>query len=58
MNKYQENKEKARQKAIEWQLDFNNNNYSWYDLYIFGEKFSKLAKRYGLTKEFKENGIL
>ena len=58
MNKYQELKEKARQEAVEWQLGFGNHNYSWGDLYEFGCYFEKLARRYGLVKEFKENGII
>jgi len=57
MSKYLEMKAKARQKAIDWQLDFNNHNYSWGDLAEWGEYFYKLGKRYGLLKEFKENGI-
>lgn len=55
---YQERKEQARQKAIDWQHDFADNNYSWGDLYIWGNYFYKLGKRYGLLKEFKENGII
>ena len=58
MNKYYELKEKARQEAIDWQLDFENHNYSWYNLMIYGDYFYKLGKRYGLLKEFKENGII
>ncbi len=58
MNKYLELKGKARQKAIDWQLDFGNHSYSWGDLYYWGNYFEKLAKRYGLTKEFRENGII
>lgn len=54
---YQERKERARQKAIEWQLDFSNNNYSYSELADFYTYFYKLGKRYGLLKEFKENGI-
>lgn len=54
---YQERKELARQKAIEWQLDFSNNNYSYSELADFYSYFYKLGKRYGLLKEFKENGI-
>ena len=57
MSKYYEYKEQARQKAIEWQLDFNNHNYSWGELADWGDYFYKLGKRYGLLKEFKENGI-
>lgn len=58
MNKYQIGKENARQEAIEWQSDFNNHNYSWGELVDFGDYFTKLAKRYGLVREFRENGII
>lgn len=58
MSRYARAKENARQKAIEWQLDFNNHNYSWGELASFAEYFTKLAKRYGLTEEFRENGII
>ena len=58
MSKYQENKEKARQKAIEWQRDFDNHNYSWGELAYYSCYFKRLAERYGLAKEFKENGII
>ena len=58
MSRYAREKENARQKAIEWQLDFNNNNYSYGELIYFAEYFTKLAKRYGLTEEFRENGII
>lgn len=58
MTKYQRLKECARDKAIEWQLDFCNHNYSYGEIACFGEYFSKLAKRYGLIKEFRENGII
>lgn len=57
MLKYYEYKERARQKAIDWQLDFSNHNYSWGELADWTNYFYKLGKRYGLLKEFKENGI-
>ena len=57
MNKYQENKEKARNKVIEWQLDVSNHNYSCSEFASWCDYFYKLGKRYGLLKEFKENGI-
>lgn len=57
-NKYQEGKEKARQTAINWQLDFDLHDWSWEDLWKAGEYFRRAAKRYGLTREFVENGIL
>lgn len=55
---YQECKEKAREEAKAWQLDFANNNHSYEEIGNVGGYFAKLAKRYGLTKEFKENGII
>lgn len=58
MDRYKYYKECARQKAINWQSDCNNPEYSWLELAMFQEKFEKLGKRYGLTKEFKENGII
>lgn len=54
---YRELQERARQKAIDWQLDFPNHNYSWGELQIWHEYFYTLGKRYGLLKEFRENGI-
>lgn len=58
MNTYQNNKEKAREKAIEWQRDFKNHNYSWGELAYYQNYFEKLAKRYGLVEEFRENAII
>lgn len=57
MNNYQISKIKARQKAIEWQVDFPNNNYSWGELAEWAAYFERLGKRYGLLTEFRENGI-
>ena len=58
MSKYQKNKESARAKAIDWQKDFANHDYSWGELCEFSAYFTKLAKNYGLTHEFRENGII
>ena len=55
---YYERKELARHEAIDWQLDFSNHNYSYLELANYGEYFYKLAKRYGLIKEFRENCII
>ena len=55
---YQELKNKAREEAKAWQLDFANNDHSYEEIGKVGEDLTKLAKRYGLTKEFKENGII
>ena len=57
MNNYQICKIKARQKAIEWQVDFPKNNYFWGELAEWAAYFERLGKRYGLLTEFRENGI-
>lgn len=56
-NTYKMKKEMARQKAIDWQDDFRNHNYSYGELVEFEYHFEKLGRRYGLLKEFRENGI-
>lgn len=56
-NKYQNAKEKAREKAIDWQSSVAENNYSYGELIKAAEYFTKLGKKYGLLKEFRENGI-
>lgn len=58
MKSYQERKAAAREKAINWQNDFENHNYSWLELAQWQQYFEKLARRYGLTEEFTENGII
>ena len=58
MTNYERRKNAARQKAIDWQNDFANHNYSYGELAHFGNFFAKLAKRFGLTREFRENGII
>ena len=55
---YQQGKERARERAIEWQLDFENHNYSYGELAEWVDVFERLGKRYGLIREFKENGII
>lgn len=58
MNKYTKLKESARARAMEWQNDFQNHNYSYGELARFNNYFNKLAQRYGLVREFRENGII
>ena len=55
---YQSKKAQAQQKAIDYQLYASDNNLSYAEIAEQGEYFYKLAKRYGLVKEFKENGII
>lgn len=57
MSNYIKNKEKIRQQAIEWQHDFEEQDYCWADLIIYQQYFEEQGKKYGLLKEFRENGI-
>lgn len=57
MNKYQIAKEKARQKAIDWQYKFSEMSMSWGELAYYQSYFERLGKRYGLLAEFRSEGI-
>lgn len=58
MSKYEIGKEKARQAATDWQLWQSEQALSYGELAEWQAHFARLAKRYGLTKEFSGNGIL
>lgn len=58
MNIYQKNKERARQTAIAWQHESANTWQTWAELAEASAYFETLGKRYGLIKEFRENGII
>ena len=58
MNNYQKGKAKAIKKAIEYQHNASKKQYFYSDLCEIYNYFYKLAKRYGLIKEFRENGII
>ena len=57
---YKERKENARALAIDFQNAIINSNidFSYYDLMMQGAQFEKIAKKYGLVEEYKENGII
>lgn len=57
MNAYQACKAKARQAAIDWQLSLKGGE-SYGEMAEAQSHFEKLAKRYGLVEEFRENGII
>lgn len=57
MNKYQKQKEAARQQAIEWQLENCERNMYMSELAEVGEYFARLGRRFGLLREFRENAI-
>ena len=54
---YAERKENARQIAIDWQLNESEQDLSYVELAEAGNYFYKMGKRYGLLREFRENGI-
>ena len=56
-NKYQIRKEEARDEAIEWQYWQAEQHLSWAEVVEWADYFYKLGKRYGLLREFRENGI-
>ena len=57
-NVYQIRKAAARDEAIDFQNDFNELVLSWYDLASYQAYFETLGRRYGLLREFRENGII
>ena len=58
MTKYEKGKQRAREKAQKIQLYNAETGESWQQVADTGADFEKLAKRYGLIKEFKTNGII
>lgn len=57
MSKYQENKQRIREEAIEWQLSTFDEYFGGLNLWLNQDYFRKMGKRYGLLREFRENGI-
>lgn len=57
MSYYQKRKEAVREAAIDWQKSFKSVCWSYMEIAEWQDKFWKLGKRYGLLKEFHENGI-
>ena len=55
LNYYQQRKARAHDEAVDWQHSIEEDDFEFFEKQ---EYFEKLAKRYGLVKEFKENGII
>ena len=51
-------KEEARNEAIELQYALSNEARSWEEIMSITDKQLKIGKRYGLLREFRENGVL
>ncbi len=58
MNEYQRRKAGARCRAVMWQLEFEKYNYSYSELAAWGDYFARLGRRFGLLREFRENGFI
>lgn len=55
---YAERKENARQRAIKWQAWQAEQVLDWDEYANFESYFTRLGKRYGLVREFRENAII
>ena len=55
---YQEKKAEYRQEAIEWQHTYGNEPHYMSEDAYWADWWRYVGKRYGLLKEFRENGIL
>lgn len=58
MSKYQENKNRVRQDVINQLDDIFYPGMSILQLADVQEKLYRIAKKYGLVKEFRENAII
>lgn len=58
MNKYQLLKEQAREKSINYQIEQSGTAFAYGECFYWSNYFEKLGRRYGLLKEFRENGVL
>ena len=55
---YNEKKQILQDFAILWQDYTKTVNFSWDDLTKWGAFFTEYGKKYGLLREFRENGII
>ena len=53
-----ESKQDARDIAIQWQQWQAEQALSWDDMAFYEDYFYRLARKNGLIKEFRENGII
>jgi hypothetical protein len=53
-----ETKEEARQFAVDYQNWASEENMYYSDLLVWSDYFEELGRKFGLLREFKENGII
>lgn len=58
MSAYQKRRFFLEEFAKQWQYDFSEMVYSWEDVINWGAFFEEYGKKYGLLREFRENGII
>jgi hypothetical protein len=51
-------KEEAREIAIDWQIWQSEQDLSYGEMAEFADYFKQVGKKFGLLREFKENGII
>lgn len=57
MTRYQKGKERAREMAVAYSIEVGEMTQSWGEAAEMANKFERLGRRYGLLREFHENGI-
>lgn len=57
-NKYQLGKARARDAAFMWQFRTAEEPTNWDELATATAFFERLGRRFGLLREFRENGII
>lgn len=55
---YERGKDYARAEAMRWLHDTANGAKDWGDVWDAWDYFEKLARRFGLVREFRKNGII
>lgn len=58
MSRYMTKKAELVEEAKIWQNDFAEHEYSYGEILEWQNYFEKNGKRYGLLREFRENGII
>ena len=58
MSKYQQEKDRARQIAKDWQQEESQISLSGEGVMIAAAYLQRLARRYGLIRELRENAII
>lgn len=58
MNYYQKKKAAIREAAQDWQRSFSSCLWSYGEIADFQARFERLGRKFGLLREFRENGII